>query len=181
MKRVLKLLIHFQTSTVVPLKFEIEAWWSIMMMSPQREEVKQNMMTSSNKKNFRVTGPLCRKFTGPRWIPRKGHWHGALMFSLICVWINGWVNNREAGDWRRYRAHYDVTLCLNDQMFCRFKSFNKRTKSSIIYGATSDHHAHFTGIEMTTIANAVPKYVRINVSSEVAIESFVADINDANI
>ena len=32
------------------------------------------------------------------------------MFSLICVWINGWVNNREAGDLRRYSAHYDVTL-----------------------------------------------------------------------
>ena len=30
--------------------------------------------------------------------------------SLICVWINGWVNNREAGDLRRYRAHYDVTV-----------------------------------------------------------------------
>ena len=32
------------------------------------------------------------------------------MFSLICVWINSWVNNREAGDLRRYRAHYDVTV-----------------------------------------------------------------------
>ena len=40
----------------------------------------------------------------------KGQWRGAFMFSLICVWINGWVNNREAGDLRRYRAHYDVTL-----------------------------------------------------------------------
>ena len=29
---------------------------------------------------------------------------------FICVWINGWVNNREAGDVRRYRAYYDVTL-----------------------------------------------------------------------
>ena len=36
--------------------------------------------------------------------PHKGQWRGALMFSLICVWINGWVNNREAGDLRRYRA-----------------------------------------------------------------------------
>ena len=34
---------------------------------------------------------------------------------------------------------------------------------------------------MNTIANAVPKYVRINVSSEAAIDSFVADVNDANI
>ena len=42
--------------------------------------------------------------------PHKGQCRGALMFSLICVWINGWVNNREAGDLRRHRAHYDVTV-----------------------------------------------------------------------
>ena len=34
------------------------------------------------------------------------------MFSLICVWINGWVNNREASDLRRYLAHYDVTVMI---------------------------------------------------------------------
>ena len=39
-----------------------------------------------------------------------GQWRGALMFSLTCVWINGWVNNREAGDLRRKRAHYDVIV-----------------------------------------------------------------------
>ena len=37
--------------------------------------------------------------------PHKGQWRTALMFSLIRVWINGWVNSREAGDLRRYRAH----------------------------------------------------------------------------
>ena len=42
--------------------------------------------------------------------PHKGQWCGALIFSLIFVWINGWVNNREAGDLRRYRAHYDVSV-----------------------------------------------------------------------
>ena len=42
--------------------------------------------------------------------PHKGQWRGALMFSLICAWLNGWVNNREAGDLRRRRAHYDVTV-----------------------------------------------------------------------
>ena len=35
--------------------------------------------------------------------PHKGQRRGALMFSLICVWINGWVNNHEAGDLRCYR------------------------------------------------------------------------------
>ena len=36
--------------------------------------------------------------------PHKGQWRGALMFSLICVWTNGWVNNRD--------AHYDVTVIV---------------------------------------------------------------------
>ena len=40
----------------------------------------------------------------------KGQWHGTLMFSLICAWINGWVNNREAGDLRCHLVHYDVTV-----------------------------------------------------------------------
>ena len=35
------------------------------------------------------------------------------MFSLICTWINSWVNNREAGDLRRHRAHYDVMVMLS--------------------------------------------------------------------
>ena len=46
--------------------------------------------------------------------PHKGQWRGALMFSLICVCINGWVNNRGAGDLRRYRAHYDVTVMISE-------------------------------------------------------------------
>ena len=44
--------------------------------------------------------------------PHKGQWRGALMFSLICIWINGWLNNREAGDLRRDRAHYDVIVMM---------------------------------------------------------------------
>ena len=48
--------------------------------------------------------------------PHKGQWRGALMFSLICAWINAWVNNREAGDLRCHHIHYDVTVmdCPHD-------------------------------------------------------------------
>ena len=42
--------------------------------------------------------------------PHKGQWRGALMFSLIYDWINGWVNNSEVGYLRRHRVHYDVTV-----------------------------------------------------------------------
>ena len=48
--------------------------------------------------------------------PHKGQWRGALMFSLICVWTcwtNGWANNRDAGNLRRHRAHYDVTAMVS--------------------------------------------------------------------
>ena len=32
------------------------------------------------------------------------------MFYLICAWINGGVNSREAGELRRHHAHYDITV-----------------------------------------------------------------------
>ena len=36
------------------------------------------------------------------------------MISLIYAWTDGWVNNRGAGDLRRYRTHYDVTVMEMD-------------------------------------------------------------------
>ena len=44
--------------------------------------------------------------------PHKGQWRGALMLSLICASTNDWANNRDAGDLRRHRAHYDATVML---------------------------------------------------------------------
>ena len=67
------------------------------------------MMTSSNGNIFRVTGHLCVE---PVNSPHKGQWRGALMFSLICTRINGWVNNNEAVDLRRHRAHYDAIVMI---------------------------------------------------------------------
>ena len=91
-----------------------------------------NMMTSSNGNIFRVTGHLCGEFTDPRWISRTKASDAELWCSLICVWINGWINNREAGDLRRYRAHYDVTVmtvCLRTFGLYDFQCyvFNKLT------------------------------------------------------
>ena len=40
--------------------------------------------------------------------PHKGQWRGALVFSLICARIKGWVNNSGDGYLIRHRAHYDV-------------------------------------------------------------------------
>ena len=51
--------------------------------------------------------------------PHKGQWRGALMFSLICARINGWVNNGQAGDLRRYRVHCDVMVMWSVYMHHR--------------------------------------------------------------
>ena len=81
------------------------------------------MMTSSNGNMFRVTcfcaivgsSPVTAGIPrSPVNSPHTDQWRGALMFSLICAWINGWVNNQDAGDLRRHRAHCDVTA-----MWCR--------------------------------------------------------------
>ena len=48
--------------------------------------------------------------------PHKGQWRGALVFSLICAWIKGWVNNGETGDLRRHRSHYDV-IVMSSKLF----------------------------------------------------------------
>ena len=61
--------------------------------------------------------------------PHKGQWRGALMFFLICVWMNGWVNNREAGDLRRYRAHYDVIVMAHTAWYASKTSGNKNLKA----------------------------------------------------
>ena len=69
-----------------------------------------NMMTSSNGNISRVTGHLCEEFTCHRWIPLTKASDAELWCFLSTAWINGWVNNREAGDLIRRRAHYEVTL-----------------------------------------------------------------------
>ena len=68
------------------------------------------MMTSSNENIFRVTSMYVWNSPVTGEFPAQ---------SANCAWINGWVNNREAGDLRRHRAHYDVIV-----MYCKFTATN---------------------------------------------------------
>ena len=45
--------------------------------------------------------------------PHKGQWRGVFMYSLICDWTRGWVNNRDTGDLRRHGTHCDVTVVMD--------------------------------------------------------------------
>ena len=68
------------------------------------------IVTSSNRHIFCVTGLLCREFINHRWIPCTKASDTELRIFFICAWINGCVNNREAGDLKCHQAHYDVTV-----------------------------------------------------------------------
>ena len=83
--------------------------------------------------------------------PHEGQWRGAFMFSLICAWINGSVNNREAGDLIRHCAHYDVTVMVLSNLswsvfdtdWCDTKnrcSFNQQPYDT--YGEINYFHAN---------------------------------------
>ena len=81
--------------------------------------------------------------------PHKGQWRGTLMFSLICVWINGWVNNREAGDLRRYRApswrHCNVhrrLLHTDDISEASVCTYNTSPSRLIIQWLHTSHECH---------------------------------------
>ena len=64
-----------------------------------------SMMTSSNGNIFRATGPLCGEFIAPGEFPTQRPVARSFdVFFDLCL-NNGWVNNRKAGDLRRYRAH----------------------------------------------------------------------------
>ena len=66
-----------------------------------------DFMLTSWKGNISALLALWREST-----PHKGQSRRALMFSLICAWTTGWINDLDGGDLRRHRAHYDVTLML---------------------------------------------------------------------
>ena len=63
--------------------------------------------------------------------PHKGQWRGALMYILMCAWINGWVNNGEAGDLRRHRTYYDVTVMLIRTNVCKLSTAEETTNKSL--------------------------------------------------
>ena len=82
-------------------------------------------MTTANGNIFRVSGPLWGEFTGHLWIPLTKATDAELWcFSLICAWINRWVTNGDAGDFRRHRAHYDATVMI-EEMIQIYYNFDK--------------------------------------------------------
>ena len=84
---------------------------TVITKKPRIQNHSGTMATSSNI--FRVTGPSCGEITGEnhRWNHLTKASDAELWYFLWSAhWINGWVNNREAGDLRRHLAQYDVIV-----------------------------------------------------------------------
>ena len=123
------------------------------------------MMTSSNGNIFRVAGSraICAgnsPVTGE--FPHKGQWRGALTFFLICAWISGSVNNHEAGDLRRNRAHYDVTVIKYVFKFKCTSPWDPWVKATYFSLLSVAHFPlfwsldkHFIDVIMTTMASQI--------------------------
>ena len=112
------------------------------------------MMTSSNGKIFRVTGPLRGDFCSP-WIPHTKALTRSFGVFFICVWINGWVNNLEAGDFRRHRGHNDVIVMWIDDSVHMIKLSILSHSLAILF-----HSMHvWTGQNLKeSITNSVNEY-----------------------
>ena len=86
-------------------------WNTADQISPHRRLLMRCHDDVIKWKHFARYWPFVR---GIHWLsvnsPYKGQWRGALMFSLICAWINRWVINHEASDLRHHQAHYDVIV-----------------------------------------------------------------------
>ena len=90
-------------------------WWRLPGMIWRTISWRKNHDDVIKWKHFRRNWPFVRGIhRSPVTSPHKGQWRGALMLSLICAWVNDWVNNREAGDYRRKRVHYDVIVMCYD-------------------------------------------------------------------
>ena len=94
----------------IDVRFQNTCARSIVTSSLKRKQCHDDVI---KWKHFPRYWPFLRRIhRSPVNSPHKGQWRGALMFSLIWTWTNSWVNNPEAGDLRRNRAHCDVSVMV---------------------------------------------------------------------
>ena len=80
----------------------------------------KRVLTQSCSYNTRWRHQMEKFSRSPVNSPHKGQWRGALMLSLICDWVNSWVNIPEACDLRRRCAHYDVSVMTHHYLYSTF-------------------------------------------------------------
>ena len=116
--------------------FSIITQESILQMPPGKRELSLNIsrslsVTPDIQINHSAILPSGHHWSGDLSRMNESVIHGGFFHDDVIkwkhfprywpfVWINGWVNKREAGDLRRYRAHYDVTVLTSIYHLCKF-------------------------------------------------------------
>ena len=143
-------------------------------------------MTSSNGNIFRVTGPLCGEFTGPGEFPTQRPVTRSFDVFFDLRLNKVWVNNRETGDLRRHRTHYDVTVMVfkcgtinpyRKRKSCLFMNGYDVIIGNVILVAIIDTHSFilFSATQLqigcskipstgTQTSNDYPRVININVA-----------------
>ena len=122
-------------------------------------------MTSSNGNIFSATGLLRGNQRAPVNSLHKGQWRGALMFSFICAWTNGWANNRNVGDLRRHCIHFGFTvmkhLCMSMRSFMTSARISIRHLDlqlrSVLWTVDS-YYVHIKASSLTISIHSSPTY-----------------------
>ena len=82
-------------------------------MSKRCPKLFGNIMTSSNRNIFRVTGPLWGKSTSHRWIPLTKASNAELSYIFFMrTWTNGWAKRPDAGAFNRYFAQVKAMISI---------------------------------------------------------------------
>ena len=105
---------HFSNDIFNPNSLKVNVCVSIQYLWTYDKPLLETMHDDVvNWKHFPRYWPFVRRIHRPPVnSPHKGQSRGALMFTLICAWMNDWVYTRQAGDLRRHRAHHDVTVMM---------------------------------------------------------------------
>ena len=99
-----------------------------------------DMMTSSNGNIFHVTGPLCREFTGHRWIPLKKA-SDAELYCLFGLRLNKrlgkqswglWYETPLRSSWRHRNDYICYTHCMLGVSFTNRDQLNLRWDQDIV-------------------------------------------------
>ena len=125
-------------------------------LSPVRHQATiWTMMTSSNGNIFRVTGHLCGKFTGPRWISRTKASDAELWCSFdmrpnirLSKQSRGWwFETPPQSLWRHRDAYADLLVNWIHKNKLQRNS-NQNTKHFIFKKCISKCHLHFASAPM---------------------------------
>ena len=152
-----------------------------MIMFPLKNLARKELILLKTIKNYHVKDCSCATYCDSHWTmrtwwrhqmetfsallalcvgnspvpvnsPQKGQWRGALIFSLIYAWINGWVNNREAGDLRRYRAHCDVIVMYHAiNSYVDIFLFNHMPVNFVMHLLNKKYSDHVTQWKWSTV------------------------------